>query len=180
MLFLGCTGEHGDAAGAPATVREELAEMRSHLGGDRVLLRDRELTAMPRLPRPPKRGRDDLGERLRQRKDGEGLVEDRRDPLRIGGMDSVDQPLPQIVRPIERDGICLVENARSLPDAPSFGNPIAEPLDPLHVQFGVATLSSRRSHRLQHAVALLPLAQGVGCDAGASCQSCDIEERGRH
>ena len=55
VLLAGSAGEDGDAADAAAPIRDQLAEVRAHLGRDRMLLRDRELAAVPRLTGPAQR-----------------------------------------------------------------------------------------------------------------------------
>ena len=56
--------EHGDPVRASAPVGEQLAEVRAHLRRDRMLLRDRQLAAVPRVAGPAQGGCDDVGQRL--------------------------------------------------------------------------------------------------------------------
>jgi len=66
-----------------------------------------------------------------------------------------------------QDGHFFVEDAGSLADPPAVADPVTEPLDALDVVLAVAPLAARRADGPDHPVALLPLAERVGCDAGA-------------
>ena len=124
-------------------------------------------------------GRDDVRERLLEREHGERLVERRGDAPKVVRDHRLDERVPKLSGIVERGRARLVEDARRLADAPAVADPVAQPLDPLHVRLAVAPLTSRRAHRPQDAVALLPLAKRVGRDAGAAREGGDVEE-GRH
>src|SRR3954454_24023166 len=67
------------------------------------------------------------------------------------------------------------EEGRGLADPVSLVEPGSQPFDPRHIALGIAALATRCSRRLQDRVALLPLAQRVGSDAGALCECRDIQ-----
>ena len=133
MVLARSAGEHGRAAHAALSLRDQLAEMRAYLGRDRVLLRDRELAAVPRLAGPAKRGRHDLRQGLLERQHGKGLVERRRDGARVVLRDRRDQRVAEIGRLVERDRRRLVDHAGRLADPPAVPDPVAQPLDALDV-----------------------------------------------
>ena len=75
MVLTRRAGEDGRPAHASPSLRDQLAKMRADLGRDRVLLRDRELAAVPRVTGPLERRRHDLREGLLEAEHGEGLVD---------------------------------------------------------------------------------------------------------
>ena len=179
MLTRGA-GEHGRPTHAAPSLGDQPAEMRAHLGGDRVLLRDRELAAVPRLAGPLERRRHDLRQGLLERKHGKGLVERCRDGARVVLLDRSDQRVAEIGRVVERDRRRLVDHAGCLADPPAVPDPVAQPLDALHVHLAVAPLPAGRADRPEHAVTLLPLAQRVGRDAGPPGECCNVEQGCSH
>ena len=87
-----------------------------------------------------------------------------------------DQRIPEIRGIVERGRARLVDHACRLADPPAVTDPVAQPLDALHVGLGVAPLAAGRSLRPEDAVALLPLAQRVRRDARPAREGCDVEE----
>ena len=148
------------------------AEMGAHLRGDRVLLRHRQLAPMPRLARPAERGRDDVRERLTRA--GARRRSGRAWPTRPGDRSQrhpLDERVAELGRVVERGRARLVEDAGRLADPPAVADPVAQPLHALHVRLAVAALAARGAHGPEHAVALLPLAERVGRDAGTARES---------
>ena len=176
----GRAGEHGHAVHAALPVRDQLPEVRSHLGRERVLLGDRQLAAVPRLAGPAQGRCDHVGQRLFERQHGERLVEGRRERERVAVPDRRDQRIAELAGLVERRRAGLVDHARGLADAPAVANPVAQPFDALDVRLAVASLPSRRPDGPEHAVALFPLAERVGCDAGPAGEGGDVEERRGH
>src|SRR4029079_4215826 len=63
-----------------------------------------------------------------------------------------------------------------LADPPAVTDSVAQPLHPLGVHLAIAALPPGRAHGPEHAVALLPLPQRVGCDARSPGECCDVEQ----
>src|SRR4051812_15157742 len=140
-----------------------------------MLLRHRQLAALPALADLLEERLQHGGQRVVDAEEGECLVEPDSDLCRVALVDRPQDHLQMVAcvpGGLDADG---TEERRCLADPVPLLEPGAQPFDPRYVALGVAALAARRAHRLEDRVPLLPLAKRVRSHARALCKCRDIQ-----
>jgi endonuclease VIII len=178
VSLAGSAGQDSRAADSVCAGSKERFEPRPHLGAEDVFLGDAQLPGLPALAGFREQRRDHVRKGAGNVLDGEGLVEQRPDGGQIGPDDRVVDGVPKLCRRLRRLERAAAEHRSRLADPVALAQPLVQPFDPAHVDFGVAAVTAGRTRRAQHSVPLLPLAQGVRGDAGPPRDGGNVQVSG--
>jgi hypothetical protein len=167
--------EDGTAARPVAGGVEQGAQLRTDDLGGGVLLADPEVAVLPAVADPPQRRPDHVADCDGRRVERERVVHGPVDPRRLERGDRVHDLVHEVADPDRgRLEARPAEEPSGLADAEPLSQARLQPLDTQHVVLRVAPVGAGRPLRLQHAVALLPLAKRRGGNAGLPRDRLDV------